>query len=306
MILGRLRAYVETESCSVLIVDAMKASKQLNKVYLETVDIDVILDALLEAKNRRSQSFFKRFLSYFVLFIAISAISGSNHWNQISDSLHQVWQNNIAPFISGGYKQCAVALPDFFEDVLRPPINCSFCIGLESIDVVSNLSIETFEKEYAYTGRPVVVTNDQSIRQSASFSFQLFKNLSKAHRLKSCQYFPYKTEFDTLEEALNMDEGRSNLRPGYVPWYIGWSICELKYINRLKNYVAIPSFLSPESDIKQTLWIFMGTPGHGAPMHIYSNEKKMLCTIRFLTSSSRLRLRGDQRKSVLIFKRRLL
>lgn len=46
------------------------------------------------------------------------------------------------------------------------------------------------------------------------------------------------------------------------------SNCEPKSINHLKKYISLPNFLPALSDSKQTLWIFMGTPGHGAPMHV--------------------------------------
>lgn len=50
------------------------------------------------------------------------------------------------------------------------------------------------------------------------------------------------------------------------------SNCERKSINRLKEHITLPGFLPKLSDKKQTLWIFMGTPGHGAPMHV-SDDK---------------------------------
>lgn len=74
---------------------------------------------------------------------------------------------------------------------------------------------------YAYTGRPVVATTDVKQR-SDDFGFELFKNLSNSGLLVPCQFFPYKTEFNTLTEALNMDKRRSAMASGYAPWYIGW------------------------------------------------------------------------------------
>lgn len=61
-------------------------------------------------------------------------------------------------------------------------------------------------------------------RPANAFGFQLFKNLSDAGLLTPCQFFPYKTEFGTLAEALRMDERRASMEPGYVPWYIGWYV----------------------------------------------------------------------------------
>lgn len=52
------------------------------------------------------------------------------------------------------------------------------------------------------------------------------------------------------------------------------SNCETKTINRLKQHITLPDFLPALSDRKQTLWVFMGTPGHGAPMHVRAKKFK--------------------------------
>ncbi|XP_050426874.1 uncharacterized protein LOC126837113 [Adelges cooleyi] len=245
-----------------------ETKRKLRKLISDAKDLDSVLDALVEARDRRLCRSVKDVLSCCAFVLALSAITGSNNWSILSDAFYRGWTLTVGPLLSGGHQQCAVGLPDFLEDVLRPPIDCSFCIGLEAIDKVSNMSADTFEKEYAYTGRPVVVTGDPNLGQTTGLGFELFKNLSKAKQLKSCQYFPYKTEFQTLEEALDMDERRAALEPGYKPWYIGWSVCDYNTVEILKRHVDSPRFLPVDSHYKPTLWIFMGTPGHGAPMHI--------------------------------------
>jgi len=35
-----------------------------------------------------------------------------------------------------------------------------------------------------------------------------------------CQFFPYRTEFISLEQALNMSKERSEWKA--EPWYFGW------------------------------------------------------------------------------------
>ena len=39
---------------------------------------------------------------------------------------------------------------------------------------------------------------------------------------KGCQFFPYRTNFDTLQDVFNMDPDRAAFKPGTEPWYIGW------------------------------------------------------------------------------------
>lgn len=86
------------------------------------------------------------------------------------------------------------------------------------------IKLYIFFRSYAYTGRPVVVVDDSNAKRSANFGFRLFKNLSDSKLLTPCQFFPYKTEFNSLEEALNMDNERAMMMSGYEPWYIGWYV----------------------------------------------------------------------------------
>lgn len=55
------------------------------------------------------------------------------------------------------------------------------------------------------------------------FSFQFFKDLYNGSLENiACQFFPYETEFQTLQEVFNMSEERAQMRDGTKPWYIGW------------------------------------------------------------------------------------
>ncbi|VVC37918.1 JmjC domain [Cinara cedri] len=206
-------------------------------------------------------------LSAVVLSAVAIAFAATVDWRHAATECGR-WLTTAAELFSSATDQkCAVTLPDFLEDVLRPPIDCTYCKGMDSVEKIFNLSAENFEKNYAYTGRPVVAV-DVSGPSTTTFGFRLFKNLSDSGLMTPCQFFPYKTEFRTLSEALGMDERRAAMEPGQPPWYVGWSNCEPKTINRLKRHVSLPNFLPALSDSKRTLWIFMGTPGHGAPMHI--------------------------------------
>lgn len=54
------------------------------------------------------------------------------------------------------------------------------------------------------------------------FDFWFFKDLYTQTDLgrtaRDCQFFPYKTEFESLHEALEMDEARANLTKGTKSW----------------------------------------------------------------------------------------
>lgn len=102
------------------------------------------------------------------------------------------------------------------------------------------------------------------------FSYEYFRELylgdsapSRGGRSRRCQFFPYKTEFHSLVEALSMSEER-RLRP----WYFGWSNCHSETADALRKHYSKPYFLPERSESSRTDWIFMGTSGFGAHMHV--------------------------------------
>ena len=117
-----------------------------------------------------------------------------------------------------------------WNEITRKPSKCSFlCEGLNRIPRVSNLSQEEFLATYAYSGRPVVIT-DAAKNWSAvgKFSFKFFKRLYANHEEaaeenvdQGCMFFPYTSGFDSLAEALKMPKLRAEWKAG-KPWYIGW------------------------------------------------------------------------------------
>ncbi|KAI1303662.1 hypothetical protein HDE_02248 [Halotydeus destructor] len=54
------------------------------------------------------------------------------------------------------------------------------------------------------------------------------------------------------------------------PWYIGWSNCDPEIASRLRTFYQRPYFLPTSSESSRLDWIFMGTAGHGAHMHVDS------------------------------------
>ena len=115
------------------------------------------------------------------------------------------------------------------NDIIRKPSDCSeMCEGVNEVPRVSNLSKEDFIATYAYSARPVVIT-DAAKNWSAigKFSFKFFKRLyannmeaAEENVEEGCVFFPYKSGFDSLAEALEMSKKRAEWRG--KPWYIGW------------------------------------------------------------------------------------
>lgn len=123
---------------------------------------------------------------------------------------------------------------------------------------------------YAYNGRPVIIKDALSNWTAMEiFSYEWFRDLytqdfSSIRRSRRCQFFPYKTEFRSLNEALSMNDERRSSRP----WYFGWSNCDSETADVLRHHYSRPYFLPERSESSRTDWIFMGTAGLGAHMHV--------------------------------------
>ena len=156
-------------------------------------------------------------------FLSWSAIL----WFIILPALAAFWGYS---FLENVYDPCLLE-PDavLLNDISRKPSECSLlCEGVNKIPRVSNLSKEEFIAKYAYSGRPVVII-DAAKNWSAvgKFSFQFFKRLYSRNKEAAeenpdmgCTFFPYKSGFNSLKEALRMPKSRAEWKG--KPWYIGW------------------------------------------------------------------------------------
>ncbi|CAB3374487.1 Hypothetical predicted protein [Cloeon dipterum] len=155
----------------------------------------------------------------------------------------------------------------------RTETDCeSVCVGVDAAHELHAPTRAQFAM-LAYASRPVVVRGaaaDWSALRvfSPAFFRSVYEAYPDAYRAieSDCQFFPFRTEFSTLRDALNMDPDRVSLVPDTKPWYIGWSNCDPRVAEELRRHYQRPEFL-PE-DISATDWIFMGGPGPGAAMHL--------------------------------------
>ncbi|XP_069166246.1 uncharacterized protein [Procambarus clarkii] len=170
-------------------------------------------------------------------------------------------------------EQCTIDMPAAVQDVFRPPVECAMCREVTHVERVSTITPQHFEHRYAYSGRPVVVTDGQkNWTAPETFSFDFFKSIYAddspvlENFERDCQFFPYQTEFRNLRHVFNMSSERVQMRGD--PWYIGWSNCDSSAANILRVHYQRPYFLPQAAESSKTDWIFMGTPGYGAHMHI--------------------------------------
>ncbi|XP_058796032.1 uncharacterized protein LOC131666944 [Phymastichus coffea] len=166
------------------------------------------------------------------------------------------------------FDRCLLDVPSFARQVFRPAEDCSICQDVQQVEKIARIDAELFEERYAYSGRPVVIT-DAAADWTAmeQFSFAFLKQLYEG-READCQFFPYETEFRSLRDVFNMSAGRALLRAGTRPWYVGWSNCDETIGAILRQHYRRPYFLPDTAESEKTDWLFMGSPGYGAPMHV--------------------------------------
>ena len=65
-----------------------------------------------------------------------------------------------------------------------------------------------------------------------------------------------------------MPEKRWKMKQNYEPWYFGWANCDNEAGKILEKLYPWPEFLPEDSETGKPSWIFLGTPGFGAPFHV--------------------------------------
>ncbi|XP_041453612.1 uncharacterized protein LOC121406810 [Lytechinus variegatus] len=219
--------------------------RELMKSHKEYHMFDNIITMQPEAESKFSMGclYFKALLWFFVsLFLTVFFLFALFSNGVISEdsflgSVHYHISKFYVETYDGAFldkEHCIMPLHEVVQDLFRPPIlNCSMCAGMTSVDIRTNLTTDEFKAKYAYSSRPLLVTDGMDGWTALdTFSFQFFQEVyavgSKA--LKSaeddCQFFPYKTDFEKLGDVFNMTVDQAYLRDGSnsKPWYIGWYV----------------------------------------------------------------------------------
>ncbi|XP_060552089.1 uncharacterized protein LOC132713484 [Ruditapes philippinarum] len=212
------------------------------------------------------------FIAFAVLYFAV-LFTCLLDWPVSRETVVRAWMGLHNADIE--FEPCIVNMPEYVSNMFRPPVECSFCENMTEVNTVYNISQEEFEELYAYTGVPVVVGDGtQNWTAPKYFSFEFFKEIYKEgsqaldNQENKCQFFPYKTSFSSLGEVMSMSPERAKMEDGSEPWYIGWSNCDFSAANLLRKHYTRPYFLPKLSESSKTDWMFMGSPGYGANLHI--------------------------------------
>lgn len=253
-------------------------------------------------------SIFTIYLVFFISVYVSSDVKYRSNFNEKTNFFYKwliakwLYYNGFTNIIK---EECAIMLPEFTNAITRPIDDCSMCNNLTEIKKIKKISKNEFIEKYAYSGVPIIITdaiNDWSGLYTFNFDFfkELYSNLAQKEYRKrqskieldrknssliletfnsiietdnqraesklTCQFFPYKTAFQNLMQVFEM----KSLKNGKweKPWYVGWSNCNNFASKILREHYKRPYFLPDESEMSRIDWIFMGTPGYGANLHI--------------------------------------
>ena len=120
-------------------------------------------------------------------------------------------------------------------EMVRPPSNCTaMCAGLKEVERLPSITQEEFISKYAYSGRPLIVTEaTKNWTAFNTFSYDFFKKIYRKHKEAmdlngaGCQFFPYKTNMRGLKDVFRMSKKKAELKG--KTWYIGWYVAFLRY-----------------------------------------------------------------------------
>jgi len=160
----------------------------------------------------------------------------------------------------------------------RSLVDCDICKDVSVVDEVfiDELEPANFETKYANPSRPLVIRNATSTWPVMHvLDYEWMKDLyidyedEVEESGKDCWFNNYNTkDIKTLRSLFSMSEERKNMEEGKRPWYVGWAVCHRDIAEVFYSLLKKPKFLRTDSTQPWQPWIFIGTPGHGADLHI--------------------------------------
>lgn len=190
---------------------------------------DSSLIQVKSVKNLKRKANLKLFGAILVAFIAVVVGCGVYAYKN-----NLLTERGIVEFVADkiidtdlNKDNCLIPMPELVLDLFRPPVDCNICKNISKVDRVKAITREEFLEKYAYTARPVVIEDGmQNWTAQQYFSFDFFKKVYKPdspvlkNQDSQCQFFPYNTKFQSLEEVFQMPEKDAKMQG--KQWYIGW------------------------------------------------------------------------------------
>lgn len=243
-------------------------------IQFKRIIMDVEIQKLSKILNKIEKSGCKKFSQLKVIKSREKLIYSGYYWEVIA--LILAFFACIASWNYDLFMQnsCLIEFPvELRTKLFRRPENCEFCENVKEITYLEKLTPDLFEKNYAYTATPVIVTDAmENWTAPEMFDYWYFKSVYKTarrkHKTLNCQFFPYKSGIKSLYDAFDLPPERVEYEKGTEPWYFGWSNCNPDVAKILRQHYGRPYFLPKSSENTAVDWIFIGGHGLGAHMHV--------------------------------------
>ncbi|ODN04824.1 hypothetical protein Ocin01_01817 [Orchesella cincta] len=169
-------------------------------------------------------------------------------------------------------KRCLLPAHPILMEMTRPVADCGFCSSSDLIIEMDEVPSKTEFAKVAYLSKPVIIRGGgKRGGMPEGFDFHKLKEIFQSEPggvdavSEECQFLPFRSPFISLREAFDRISENSSWEE---PWYIGWSNCHPGVAGKLRELFPRPDFLPDDSSSSAIDWIFIGSPGLGASMHI--------------------------------------
>ncbi|OXA50579.1 uncharacterized protein LOC110853014 [Folsomia candida] len=170
-------------------------------------------------------------------------------------------------------RRCLLPSHPLLMEMVRPVAPCNFCANQELVELSEPPNASWFG-ELAYRGLPIILRNYSVMTKTTSLDLATLTGILKEETKfweednqeeDECQFLPFRSPFTSLRHALDVIPDMTGWGE---PWYIGWSNCHPGVAAKLRSLIPRPAFLPEKSESSAIDWIFIGSPGLGAAMHI--------------------------------------
>lgn len=121
-------------------MQALNIQQQLKQVLIDAETHSIDLATLPAVRTHAKLTRFRSAQRVLAVVCMVAAVLGIPYWCM-------------------SYNDCHLNVPEAFGNAFRPPQDCGFCEEVTEVERVANIAPDEFERRYAYSGRPVIVTD---------------------------------------------------------------------------------------------------------------------------------------------------
>ncbi|CAL8125519.1 unnamed protein product [Orchesella dallaii] len=225
-------------------------------------------DTKLKKGLRLIGTFYK--IIFFTILFLVTALMGHIGVCQWLDI------NPLQNFPTIQETRCLIPVNHIIMEIARPLADCAYCSAGDAVIEMNEIPSKEEFLKVAYLSKTIIIRGgaEKLGVTKRNLSIDKIKDIFASERggIRAVAYestfLPFTSPFNTLEDALEIVNDNFIWTGEDGPWYFGWSNEHLGASKKLKKLFPRPDFLPDEYDTTGSDWIFIGTPGPGAPMHL--------------------------------------